>query len=323
MERLKLPPALPEGGCIAIVGPSSPAKDPEDFHRARAFLEERGYRIKEYVSATARHGFLAGSDALRAAELQDAMEDTEVHAVLCLRGGYGSGRILPMLDFKRMGRTPKALIGFSDITSILNSLVNQGKTVAFHGPTMLHYGKRSERDMACWSGTERLLRICQPLGSMSKALPGIDWDPMPINRGRTEGRLMGGNLAIIASLAGTPWQPNFAGAIVCLEDVGEPAYRIDRYLQQIRQAGMFDKVMGVLLGDFRSGTRQAASGEELPANEAILHDFFKDLDAPVLAGAPFGHIPKSWTLPFGVRAELDVDAGELILLEAAVGNKSK
>jgi len=322
MENLNLPPALPQGGCIAIVGPSSPAKDPEDFQRAREFLEERGYQIKEYISATARNGFLAGSDALRAAELQDAMVDDEVDAILCLRGGYGSGRILPLLDFKRMGRSPKALIGFSDITSILNALVNMGNTVAFHGPTLLHYGKRNERDMACWSGTERLLRICHPLGSMTRALPGIEWTPRPINPGRTEGRLMGGNLAIIASLAGTPWQPDFSGAIVCLEDVGEPAYRVDRYLQQIRQAGMLDRVMGVLLGDFRSGTRQTTSGEELPANESVLHEFFKDLDAPVLAGAPFGHIPRSWTLPFGVKAELDVDAGELTLLEPAVAKRS-
>jgi len=316
MKQIHQPPVLPERACIAIVGPSSPAKDPEDFPRARSFLEKRGYRIKEYVSATARKGFLAGSDALRATELQEAMVDDDVDAVLCLRGGYGAGRLLPLLDFKAMSAKP--LIGFSDITSILNALVNQARMVAFHGPTMLHYGRRDQRDEVCWGITERLIRVSQPLGSLTQVCPSVSWTPRTINPGRTEGILMGGNLAILASLAGTPWQPDFSGAILCLEDVGEAPYRIDRYLQQLRQSGMLDKIVGVLLGDFRSGQAKTVSGEKLPPNDEVLAEFFQEVDAPVLAGAPFGHIPQSWTLPFGVHAELDTDSGDLILLEASV-----
>ncbi len=299
-----IPPPLAPGATLAVVSPAGPAP-PGEVERGSAALRELGYRLHPMPSAHASGGYLAGPDAGRAADLMDAFLDAEIDGILCTRGGYGSMRLLPLLDYDRIAAHPKPLVGFSDITALQTALWRRCGLVTFSGPQLAKgWGKGLDAfSRAAWSEM-----LAGKLWGRPLPLPG-DLRALEVVRpGVAEGRLLGGNLALLAALAGTGFAPDFTGAILLLEEIDEPLYRIDRMLTQLALAGLLEGVRGVVLGRFRQHTADEVREWSRPAAE-LLADYLPDV--PILLGAPYGHEGECWTLPLGARALLDGKDGTL------------
>lgn len=294
------PPALRPGARVALVAAAGPLAD-EAVDRAVDRVRSLGWEPVLGTHARQRTGFLAGTDAQRHSDLALALLSPDVDAVWCLRGGYGTMRILEALPWAEV--PPRPVIGYSDNTALHLALHRQG-IVSFHGP---HPGVADFPRF-----TERaLLRVLAP--EPAGLLPFPEAGPARATRiagGVAEGPLVGGNLSLVASTLGTPFGIRSEGALLFLEEIGEVAYRVDRMLTHLRLAGVFRDIAGVVLGDFDSAAN--------PEVDAVIRDRLGDLGVPVAAGFPFGHVSATWTLPLGVRARLDADQGSLELLEAAL-----
>ena len=268
-------------------------------------------------NAGARYGYLAGTDDERLADLNEALRDDSIDGVWCLQGGYGATRILDRVDFAALRRRPKPVIGYSDITALINAAVLRAGVVGFHGPCACDpFSAFTRRHF------ERVLCAAVPAGVGER--PTAPPSQLVPRQGRiaalcggvAEGRLVGGNLTLLQALIGTPFQPDLAGAILFLEDVHEDLYRVDRMLAHLRLAGLLRGLAGVAVGRFTEMKRQTGGGAL--AFDEVLETYFAPLGIPIAHGFPFGHVEDQWTLPLGVRARLDADAGTLALLEAAV-----
>ncbi len=303
-----LPRALRPGDGVRLVAPASPYEE-KAFRAGRAALAVLGLRGLWHPAEAERAGFLAGDDGARAARLRAAFSERASRAVWCIRGGYGSARLLARLDLPALARARKPLVGFSDVTALLVPLCAGAGLVCFHGPVLTQLARLPAGDRA-W--LVALLR--------GERAPG----PVPFGRvrgvvaGSAEGRLMGGNLTVLASLCGTPQAPRFRGCIAFLEDVGEPAYRLDRSFRQLVASGAFAGVRGLVLGQLEGCT---PAGRGAYAARAVLERAAAELGVPLLSGAPFGHGRRNVALPLGVRAGLRAGGrtgGALELLERAV-----
>lgn len=298
---------LREGDVVRIVAPASP------FDRGAL---EAGLEVLRSWGLTPRHRddlfdkrhYFAGTPQRRAAELHEAFEDDEAPAILAVRGGYGVASVLPFLDPTRM-RVPKVVCGCSDLTALLSWCVQEAQVRALHSPMVVGLG-RDDPD------SHARLRALLTSASKPEELRSAFDDPMDwcISPGTGRGRAVGGSLSIIASLCGTPWQVQTDGAVVFLEDVGERPYRIDRLLLQLEQAGTFDSVSAVVLGDF---TGCEEPGGEVTWRDAVLR-IFRGLSVPVLAGVPFGHGKPNLAFPIGAEVEVDAAGGVVRFREAAV-----
>lgn len=304
------PPALRSGARIALVAPAGPLA-PGAVDRAAARVDGWGWVPVIGEHARGRHGYLSGSDAERAADFEAALLSPDNDAIWCLRGGYGTMRIVDRLTWSALAERPRALVGFSDNTA-LHLAAQLAGVVSFHGP---HPAAEELPPFA----VQRLHAVLSG-NNVPEPLPFPSDHPQhrgdTVTGGVVEGPLVGGNLSLVAATLGTIYSVRAKGAILFLEEVGEPAYRIDRLLSQLRLAGIFDAVAGVAVGAFSECPD--AQDEQTPAAAEVLQDHLQDLGVPVVAGFPFGHIPESWTLPLGIRARLDADAGTLTLLEPAV-----
>lgn len=316
-KSLGRPPRLVPGARVALVAPAGPLLERDDLTRAESLCRALDYEPVLAPATGRRHGYLAGPDEQRLADFNAALRDPEIDAIWCIRGGYGSLRILDRVDFEALARRPKPVVGFSDITALLNAAVARAGVVTFHGPvarapmpdfSRVHF----ERVLACAEPAGRLGRLPEPAGVLVPRADRI----ARLCGGVAEGPLLGGNLSLLQCLAGTPFAPSLDGAILFLEDVGEAVYRVDRMLCHLRLAGALDRLAAVAVGRFTELDRRTADGA-LGFDE-VLATYFEPLGIPVAYGFPIGHIDDQWTLPLGVRARLDADAGELELLEAAV-----
>lgn len=296
------PPRLRPGGTVALVAPSGPVH-PEGLAAAVREVRRRGFREAVDASVLARDRYLAGDDARRARELEDAFQNPEIDAVLCLRGGYGAMRILPALDAGLLRRHPKPLVGFSDITA-LHALAARAGLVSIHGAML---GARPSPSRVALDSLWRMLTDPRPAGVVTA--PSV----RALGRGRARGILVGGCLALVTSLVGTPWQLDTRGAILLLEDVDEPAYRIDRMLVHLGLAGALDEVRGVVVGAF-----ERASAEERASIRRVVQEVLGVLGVPVLYDFPAGHIRRNLALPLGAMVEIDADRRRLVCLEGAV-----
>ncbi len=306
------PQALRAGDAVAVVAPASPAAA-EDTERGVAVLEGLGLRVVRGRHLGARRGYLAGDDGERARDLLDAFADPEVRAVFCLRGGYGSLRILPLLDYGLIAAHPKALVGYSDVTALLLAVHRLGGLVVFHGPMVASdLGRSPGRATLAW--LRRALFAPEPLGALP--VPEDGPDPVTVRGGVAEGELVGGNLSLVASTLGTPYEIETDGRLLFLEEVGEEPYRLDRLLTHLRNAGKLARVAGVALGHLGAwpGAADASRWVEV---RRVVEELLGGLGVPVLAGLPFGHGPWNLTLPLGVRAVLDATGGTLTLVEPA------
>ena len=291
---------LPEGACLAVVAPAGPPK-PGQLAQLPGLLAAHGFRAKIFpgCAGPAKLGFLAAADAQRLADLHAAFADPEVDAVLCLRGGYGSARLLAGIDTALLRRHPKLLIGFSDITA-LHSLRDGLGQAGLHAPMPAS----NLLDADAGDDARALFELLHR-GLRAGDLMAPDLEAHALNQGeQMSGRLIGGNLAVFTALTGTPWAPQAQGAIVFLEDISEDPYRVDRMLCQLAQTGVLAAAAGFLIGSF-SGADSA---------DEVLADYLAPLGKPILAGWPAGHCRPHWPLPLGLPVLMDVDAGSLRLL---------
>lgn len=298
------PRALRPGARIALIAPAGPLS-PERIDRSAERCRSLQLEPVLYPSAGARHRYLAGTDDQRLADLQAAFDDPAIDAVWALRGGYGSLRILHRLDLVRQRQDPIPFIGFSDNTTMHVRHAALG-VVSFHGP---HPGGAFPRETE--AAFRRVLFSAEPAG----ALPVRSGDPAPrpLGPGRVEAPLVGGNLTLLAALCGTRHALAARGRILFVEEVGEAAYRVDRLLLQLEQAGALDWVAGLAFGRFTD----VPDAEEHRVEDVLL-ELVERLGVPAVSDLPFGHIEHNWTLPVGARALLDGEAATLALTEGAV-----
>lgn len=304
-EKIIKPPALRPGDTVGIVAPAA-AVERAHLERGVAALTAIGYRVKVSARALDRCGILAGEDSMRAAELTAFFADPEVKAIFAARGGYGSGRILPLLDFATLARTPKIFLGFSDETYLLNALIAQGGMIAFHGPMVAmdfsHGISAPARD--------HLIRL------LAGETRGFTLEADTVLRpGAAQGPLIGGCLSVVVAMIGTPWQPVFDGRLLFLEDTGEKAFRVDRMLTQLRQAGIFGRVAGLVFGAIRP---VEGSVRESDLIRDSIGEATASLDCPVLSGIAAGHGTANFALPLGLTARIDATERRLAFTETAV-----
>jgi muramoyltetrapeptide carboxypeptidase len=320
MPTFVKPAALKKGDTIGVVVPAGPLNR-ERIDRAFARVQARGFRLKTYGDIYRSREYLAGDDATRAAEFIAAFEDPETTAVWCGRGGYGVMRILDRIDFDVVRRNPKVFVGFSDITALHIPFQERSGVVSFHGPNLQDgFGKPEDMPAANEAALWRVLGT-ESSGSTSSdytydmaAVEGVNLQT--IRGGTATGPLTGGNLATLVGLLGTPYDFDTSGCVLFLEDVSERVYRIDRYLAQLRLAGKFDALAGVLLGTFSYDEGDAPDSQEKVGS--LLSEVFSPLGVPVLAGFPAGHEKYNFTLPMGGEIKLDAHNQEVTLQEHCV-----
>lgn len=308
---LALPPPLQRGDTVALVAPSSPVT-PEGGREAVRALECLGFRVRpgRTLSQVCR-GYGAGSPEIRAEDLNRAFADPEIRVVWCIRGGYTGAQVLPLLDYEAIARSPKPLIGYSDITVFHTALQQRCGFVTYHGP-MVYSDLVSHPSSAT---LEALWPVLSMRGSLTYRNPG--GQPLYCLRpGRAEGVLTGGNLTVLVSQLGTPWALDAAGKILFLEDVGEPVPVLERMLCQLRAAGVLDRAAGVLLGCFTD-----CKNRFWPEYDAIalFRDFFRRDSIPVLAGLQCGHCHPNGTLPLGCWCALDAQRNTICLQGGQAG----
>jgi muramoyltetrapeptide carboxypeptidase len=311
-----LAPRLKAGDTIGLVNPSAAVYERQPYELATETLEALGFKVREGAHLRARRGQFAGSDAARAADLNALFADPSVAGILALTGGSGANRILPLLDYAAIRRTPKFIGGFSDITAVLNAVHARTGLVTFHAPVGVsewnEFTVRHFRAVAM-DGAAHLMSNPRERGE----LPAPKDDRiLTIRRGVARGRLVGGNLAVLSSLAGSGYLPSFDGAILFLEDINEFIYRVDRMLSTLKLMGALDRLAGVVIGQFTNCTPGEGFGT-LTLDE-VFEDYFGALNIPVYRGAMIGHIRRKFTVPIGAEAEIDATAGTIRLLGPAV-----
>lgn len=302
-DPLLRPRALAPGARVALVAPAGPL-DAEQIETSVERCRRLGLEPVVFPSAGARHRFLAGTDRARLDDLTAAFADPAIDAVWALRGGYGTLRILDRIDLGRQRRDPIPFIGFSDNTT-LHVLHAAMGVVSFHGPH-----PNADFPPETEAAFRRVLFRAEPPGSLPRR--ACDPPPRTLVDGSVEAPLVGGNLSLLAALLGSRDAPSFRDRILFLEEIAEPAYRVDRMLLQLERAGATDGVAGLALGRF---TRP--DDDDHPVDE-VLREFARRHDVPAVLDLPFGHVEHNWTLPVGARARLDADAADLELTEPAV-----
>ena len=311
------PDRLRAGATVGLVTPASNVPENEDLLAAMDLVRSLGFQAKAAPNLRRRKQYLAGSDQQRADDLNGMFADDEVDAIFCVRGGYGSGRLLRDLDYQTIANNPKILMGYSDITAILNAIHVKTGMVTYHGPIAgdNFSSYTYEQFQRILMEPRQVTRIAQPPAFVEQ--PGVVERKnrlTPIVPGRAEGKLIGGNLSLLVTLLGTPYEPDFDGAILFLEDISEPPYSVDRMLTHLWLTGHLERTAGIVFGKFTDDDydRNTLSMEQ------VLRERCEPLGIPTLRGAMIGHVEDQTVVPIGVNARLDVDEGTLTLLEPAV-----
>jgi muramoyltetrapeptide carboxypeptidase len=299
---MRKPQPLQEGGLIAVLAPGA-AVDGSALSAGVRFIERAGFRVRIGAATRNRSGYLAGTDAERLDDLHAAFADPEVQAIIAARGGYGSGRLLGHVDHELIRKNPKIFVGHSDITFLLNDMVQSARMITFHGPMACGLDRQPD------AGNNLLGMLTGSRAGWHQAAAEV------IQPGIAEGVLVGGCLSAIVAMIGTQQQIDTKGRLLFLEDVNEKPFRIDRMLTQLRQTGALKEVAGVIFGDMAGCT---AGPDEAVTVRDVIRDVFRDSSYPVAFGLSSGHGSGTATLPLGVRARL---AGErLALLEAPLAD---
>ncbi len=309
---------LRPGDTLGLVSPANATFEREPLKMAIESLQALGFQVKPGQHVAARRGPFAGTDAQRAADVNAMFADDAVAGILALTGGSGCNRIVDQLDYDLIRRKPKFFGGFSDLTSLVNAIHRRTGLVTFHSPVAgsewNDYSVQSFRAVAM-NAEAAVLR-----NPVVKAVDDVivrDERITTIRPGKAQGPLVGGNLTVLASLAGSAYFPDCRGALLFLEDINEYIYRIDRCLSTLRLAGAFNGLAGVVLGRFTKC--EPGDGYGSLTLDEVFDDYFLPLNIPVYRGAAIGHIRRKLTVPVGAPAEMDADAGTIRLLAPAVG----
>ena len=311
------PRRLQPGDTVALVNPSGAIYERAPYDIATENLLALGFKVREAPHLRARYGHFAGTDAQRAGDINAMFADPGVQGILAMTGGSGGGRILPLIDYAAIRRNPKFLGGFSDLTALVNAVQRQTGLVTFHSP--MAASEWNEFSVRHFRGTvmdAEAMLLVNPQDKEDALAPKAN-RTRTLRGGRAQGPLVGGNLAVLSAMAGSAYWPRFDGGILFLEEVNEYIYRVDRMLSTLKLAGALDRLAGVVLGGFTNCGPGDGNFGTLTLDE-VFDDYFGPLGVPVYSGASFGHIRRKFTLPVGLPAEIDADAGSLRLLQPAV-----
>ncbi len=308
---------LQSGDTLALINPAGAIYERAPYGLATESLQALGFKVREAPHLRARYGHFAGTDAQRASDVNAMFADASVHGVLAMTGGSGVNRILPLLDYAAIRRTPKFLGGFSDITALINAVHAQTGLVTFHCPVAS--SEWNAFSVEHWRGAvvdARALLLANPRDPDDNIVARTG-RITTLRGGRARGPLLGGNLAVLTSMAGSPYWPVFDGAILFLEDTNEYIYRVDRMLSTLKLSGVLQRLAGVVLGAFTHCEPGDGRYGTLTLDE-VFDDYFRPLNVPVYSGALFGHIKRKFTLPVGLEVEMDADAGTIRFVQPAV-----
>lgn len=308
---------LKVGDTIGLISPGGFITE-EQLNESKTNLTSLGFHVLSAKNILNCYGYLAGTDKERAEDVHEMFGNKKVDGIVCVRGGYGCARVLDFLDFNLIKHNPKIVIGYSDITALLYGIYSQTGLTGFHGPV----ATSTFNDFSVNIFKSVLMEPHHPyvLRNADEANSKSEYTPFVIHGGKATGRLVGGNLSIVASLIGTKYDLDTHGKIIFLEEVGEEPYRIDRMLTQMMQAGKFKHAAGVALGVFSKcdpKPDQSSIANSFSMQE-VVKERFSQFKIPVVYGLSFGHIVNKFTLPFGINAELDADKQTITLLENAV-----
>ncbi|WP_353096169.1 LD-carboxypeptidase [Tissierella praeacuta] len=303
------PKALKLGDTIGIIAPSSPTTE-EKVKKAHDKLIDMGFKVKMGKSPYKRYGYLSGNDNIRAEDINEMFNDKEVNGIICIRGGYGTPRIIDLLDYEIIRNNPKVFVGYSDITALHISFTQIANLVTYHGPMVVSDMIDNFSDFS----KDNLFRAIMNTEPMGKISNPEGEEIITINGGIAEGRIIGGNLSLIVDTIGTPYEIDVKGKILFIEEVGEEPYNIDRMLNQLRLSGKLQEANGIILGDF-NGCESENPNENLTL-EQVINDQIKPIGKPTIYNLQAGHCDPMVTLPFGVNTRLDADKKELIILES-------
>lgn len=312
MKKTRKPMRLNMGDKIGLIAPAGILTQ-EKIDNSHKKLKEYGFRVKEGEFLRARNGYLAGTDDQRLADLHAMYADPEVRGIWCARGGYGCTRLLDKLNYKLIKKNPKVLIGYSDVTALLNGIYQKTGLIGFHGPVGAspdnEYSRSILRDQVMFPDK----KVSIPVYSKEDA----KYEPLHVfSGGSASGRAVGGNLSLMAAMAGTPYQIRCEGMIVFIEDVGEEPYRIDRMLTQLTSGTDLSKAAGIVLGQFR-GCNPDHPERSLSLFQ-VLEDRLGSLGIPCIYGLNFGHVDHNFTFPVGGEVAVDFDNGMIQVLESVV-----
>lgn len=314
--RIVRPPRLRAGDVAGLVAPAFASYESVEIEIAQDVTRAFGLEPRLGAHVRDRHGYLAGRDEDRAADVNRFFADPSVKAVLAIQGGGGCARVLPHLDWEAIGRNPKVVAGFSDVTGLHCGLQAKAGLVSFHAPVLVSSWPRFSVEQfrrVVFEG--EAVTMANPPGQEDRLVQRED-RTRTITPGKARGRLVGGNLSVLTSLVGTPYLPSFDGALLFLEDVEEEIRRVDRMMTQLRLAGLLDRISGFIFGT----CSKCGPGERYGSLtlEEVLDEHVKPLGVPAYEGAMIGHQARQFTVPVGIEVEVDASAGTITMLEPAV-----
>jgi len=316
--KVVLPRKLIPGDLIGVVSPASPpiGEKKHGYRIGLSYLQNKGYRVLEGRFVQNQQGYLAGTDDQRALDFNAMLTNPEIKAIFCSRGGYGTPRLLERIDYRAARKSPKIIVGYSDITALQLALYARSRLVTFSGPMVavdLNDGTHYFTDQSLWNS------ITKPATAKIE-FTDLD-EPVKIySNGSATGRLLGGCLSVISAMLGTPYLPRFKNAVLFLEDVGEDFYKIDRYFAQLYYSGILKQIKGLVLGQFINSSEPSPNeaGSEF---EQIISKYTGHLGIPVVGHFPYGHGKIKLTLPIGGKVKLDTFSGSLEIMEPVINEK--
>ncbi|MBO4666859.1 MAG: LD-carboxypeptidase [Bacilli bacterium] len=307
MKKIK---PLKKGDTIGIISPAfGTSKKIEEYQYMVDYLEEKGYKVKLGRSNYERMGYLSGSDEVRANDINEMFKDKDVNAIICMRGGYGCSRIIDKLDFEMIKNNPKIISGYSDITVLLNAIYKICDFPTWHGLISCYLGDESKDKRSIED-----FRIAMTTPQKNRVLHNLNDDAMTLSSGIAEGKLVGGNLSLLATICGSPYEADFTDKIVFIEEVGEEPYQIDRYLSCLRLRGTLSKAKGFVFGYF-TNCNPSESRKNDQSTLDIIKDYFMKLNKPIIYGFSCGHQDPFVSLPIGAKVKMDADNMTITIME--------
>ena len=315
-EKVLKARSLKKGDTLGIITPSSALTDEEAIRKTKEVFETLGFKVKEATHIRARYGDLAGTDEQRIADIHAMFADPEVRGIVCIRGGTGASRLLDRLDYNLIAKNPKVLLGYSDVTALLLAFYAKAGLVGFHGAV----GTSTWTNKLAVSFGEQFfdnkLQQYQNPSDQGDNLISYDNRIQTLHKGVAEGRLVGGNLTLIAGLCGSDFLPDFKDAILFVEEVEEDIDRVDRMFCQLKNAGILARIKGFVFGHCTDCKPSGGYGSLSLQN--VLDDYIKPLGIPAYSGARIGHITNQFILPVGAMVRMDAQKGTIQLLEHAL-----